>query len=238
MSTVNAKLTQALFPLLTATLLATACSDSTAPSPGEGAAGGSPAQLPADKGGTSAGRDQLPNPVLGEAPSVTEPITGDTATSRIRPSFLVRSGGWGSAYAPYPGGVVSPAGAVGCLGGFMSLVDIRVSTTVGYSGLREQYVVGEAFYYRRYGNTWVAQQMMRADAWLPTARPFAPLVQNDPFMASTPGDYKVVLRLTWYFRANDGRWVASAGITLNFNALRDYQGAIGATAGPGYCRIS
>jgi hypothetical protein len=238
MSSVNAKFSQALFPLLAVTLLATACSDSTAPTPVQGSAGNSTVQSPADSNRSPGSQDLGPDHVATEPPVLPDLGTDDKTTSSIKPSFYTKSAAYGSGYAPGPGAMNVSPGAVGCLGGFISVGGVTVSQTNGLSKAYGQYVVGEAFLYRLVGTTWVYQSMRRADAALPWVAPIAFLKQNDPLLASVRGTYTVVLRLTWYAWIG-GVWVQTAGINVNFVHASDYTGVLGAIAGPGgYCRVS
>lgn len=222
---------------ITAALLGTACSDSTAPSTAEGSAGDSPAQSPADSGSPPAGQ-LVPNHVSTQPPSLPQ-LGPDTATSSIKPSFYTRSTSYGSGYAPGPGAMNVFPGAVGCLSGFISLTQsVTVTQTTGLSKSYYQYVVGEVFLYRLVGTTWVYQGVKRADASLPWVAPLATLVQNDPLIASVPGSYRVILRLTWYAWIG-GVYARTAGTNVNFVHGSDYRAALGATVSSGgYCRVS
>jgi hypothetical protein len=225
--------------VLIAALMGTACSDSTAPATAEGSAGDSPAQSPADSGSPPAGPDVVPNHVSTQPPSLPQLGPGDTTTSSIKPLFYQISADSGSGYAPGPGAMNVSPGAVGCLGGLISLTrSVWVSATSGLSGNYYQYVVGEVFLYRLVGSTWVYQSRTRADVRLPWEAPLAALEQNDPLLASVPGGYRVILRLTWYTWIG-GVYVWTASTTVNFVDTSDYIAAVGATVSRGgYCRVS
>ncbi len=240
MSSINSKFSQALFPLIAATLLATACSDSTAPTPAENSDGGSTVQSPADSNRSPGRQDVAPDHVATHPPILPAFASDDKDTSSIKPAFFTKSAWYGSGYAPGPGAINVTPGAVACLGfgRFITLTQaVTVTTTTGLSGAYGQYVVGEVFLYRLGATSWVYQGMRRADAALPWVYPVAQLKQNDSFQVS-PGTYTAVLRLTWYASIG-GVWVRTAGTTVNFVHASDYTVAGGATAGPdGRCRVS
>jgi hypothetical protein len=242
MTTINLKLAQALFPMLTLALLAAGCSDSTGPSQEGNSIGDSPARLSADARGTPAGRDLVPNhqptdppasPQLGAASSAMKPTLNATA-------LYTKSAPQGYGYAPGPGATNVFPGAVNCLSGFISLSDlgVTVARTTGLSAAYNQHAVGEVFLYRLVGNTFVYQDWRRADAPLPWVAPVAQLKQKDLLMASVPGGYRVVVRVTWYAFIG-GVWARTASININFIHPSDYRAVLGATVSPGgYCRVS
>jgi hypothetical protein len=243
MTTMNLKLAQTLFPMLTLALLAAGCSDSTGPSKGGDSIGDSPVQLPVDNSGTPLGRDLVPDHEPTDPPA--PPQLGDTANSAMKPvlytpSLFTKSAPLSYGYAPGPGATNVFPGAVGCLGGLISLSQsgITVSRTSGLSAAYNQHAVGEVFLYRLVGNTFVYQDWRRADAPLPWVAPLAQLKQNDPLLASIPGGYRVIVRVTWYASIG-GVWARAASININFFHASDYRAVLGATVSSGgYCRVS
>jgi hypothetical protein len=60
------------------------------------------------------------------------------------------------------------------------------------------------------------------------------------FSGLTPGYYKVVTRFTWSVYNLPGGpsgWSAIGAKVVDYNTARDYTGADGAQAGPGYCYL-
>ena len=172
MSSVHSKFAQALVPLLTVSLLAMGCDDSTAPSSGETAASQPAAQSPAGSqpaaptsaGETSAGSGQTTMADTSTAPTVNWPAPGDTTTgslrsSSVRPAFYTQQNSAPTAVGKV--GTVSPTG-VSCFGApGRTLVpgQIFVSRSTGFSFYLDQRVVRKAWIYRWNANTrtWVAQ---------------------------------------------------------------------------------
>jgi hypothetical protein len=237
MSALSSKITQALATVLTATMLTTACNDSTAPSVDEGPGGSSSAQPPADTSRAAAPQG-IPNHQPTDPPNFA---SADSATSPFKQSFYTKSTTYGSGYAPGPGAMNVFPRSVTCLGGFISLTQggVTVSrTTSGLSSTYNQHVVGEVFLYRLVGGKWVYQSWKRADAPLPWVAPVAHVKQSDFLLASVPGAYRVILRLTWYAWIG-GVWVRTAGTNVNFVHGSDYQAVVGSTVSAGgYCRVS
>jgi hypothetical protein len=243
MTTLNLKLARALSPMLTLVLLAAGCSDSTGPSEEGNSIGNSPARLSTDTRSTPANQDLVPTHLPTEPP--TPPQLDGTANSGMKPTLdatalFTKSAPRSYGYAPGPGAINVFPGAVGCLGGFISLSQsgITVSRTSGLSAAYNQHAVGEVFLYRLVGNTFVYQHWRRADAPLPWVAPVAQLKQNDPLLASIPGGYRVIVRVTWYAHIG-GVWARTASINVNFVHPSDYRAVLGATVSPGgYCRVS
>ena len=222
---------------LSAILLATACSDVTAPSTAARAGGGSPAQAPADT---------MPAPdegvVLNHEPvtpsSLPESGSRDSAASSMKPSFAILSGSFGS-----PGDLKTYSGAVSCVGAGrgLALINLKVpgvlvSSTHLY-GNNYQYVVAEVYLYRLVGGTWVYQGWAPGSARLPTIAPVASVNQDIFLSVTTAGLYRVTMKLTWHVWTGTS-YVKVGWRTLDFAHAVDYSVGAGTTAGPGYCRVS
>jgi hypothetical protein len=240
MSSVHSKLAQALVPLLTVSLLAMGCNDSTAPSSGDTAASQPAAQPPAAPSEASAGSGQVPTHAASEAPKVNRGNPLDTATSGLKPAFLTRSN---ASYNPnWTTGMPTvrvPLGAVQCVANLLGTAGIDVSATGGKSIVFNQHVVGETWFYRWNGTAWVAKPVIRTDLALHggmLAAPFGTVPGTSLGMVYS-GYYSAVTKLTWFIQLNDGRWVQTATATYSFDRASDYAVALGATAGPGYCKV-
>jgi hypothetical protein len=230
---------------LAATLLGTACSDSTAPSAGVSSAGHSEATpVPTDTTGTSAGSpDQLPKPEAGEAPKVNWPAPGDSAASSQKPSLATQVISPATEWARIPGLVMTQP--IACLGSGSTRLVSHSGMLVGRTGDRsvyfDQYVSGRVWFYRWNASTrtWVAQgRPAVTDARLPYPMLNATLPEAT-YRPTTAGLYKVMVQLTWYAFITDGRgWVRTAWSNVYFNSTSDYAGFFNATAYPGYCGIS
>ena len=242
MSSVNSKLAQALVPLLTVSLLAAGCGDSTAPSSGGAAASQPAAQSPAapPAAGTSEADGNVPAPATGDAPKVNRGNPLDTATSRLKPAFLTVSSQW---YDPnwtlaMPT-VVKRTGTVQCVLNLVGSAGITVSATGGRSIVFSQRVMRETWFYKWNGTAWAPFPVIRTYLQLPSqflAEPFG-TVAGGSLGLVYPGYYTAVTRLTWYVILNDGRLVRTATVTWSFDKMSDYAADAGATAGPGgYCK--
>lgn len=228
---------------ITAALFGTACSDSTGPASEEGSAGASPTtQLPGDTSATPAGSHAPPAPAAGEAPKVNWQAPGDTTTPAPEPNFLLRHSAWRTEWATAPGPVGIPQGAALCTwlptipqSRQIQVAGIKVGATGGKSAYFDQYVTAEVWFYRSNGTAWVPLGMSPANASMPGYRTDGAL-STAKYPASL-GSYKVVIRFTWWARLSTG-WIQTAGATYDFNARAEYQGGLGASAGPGYCTIT
>jgi hypothetical protein len=256
MSSVHSKLAQALVPLLTVSLLAMGCNDSTAPSSGETAASQPAAQSPAESqpaaqpptsaSDTSAGRGQAPMADTSLAPTVHWPAPGDSANSSPKLSFLVRTDERRSPWATSSGWVNVAAGAARCSGGLLRWVEVAgidVGRTGGPSGGLDQYVTAVVGFYRHNGTSWVLQSSTYAGVMIRAAYPpsLPALWTRLPAIPSAQlpaGAYKVTVRFIWqaYVNASVG-WVWTAQADYDFNAQRDYSAGYNARTYPGYCTI-
>jgi hypothetical protein len=230
MPSATAKLPQTLFSLLTATLLAIGCSDSTAPSSAESAAGSPAKQSPSET---------APEP--GPAPTLDRPAPGSAAVTDGKMSLYTRYGArWNSTYTLGPGVVNVPTQAVSCLGHILGLDPVTVGATGGKSVVFSQKVIQQVWFYRWNGSAWVAGTPVRQDLELPSSQ-FGLVEPGKVFSAvaaaGTRGYYYwAVMRLDWYIRTTNGLvWTATQSFT--FDSARDYYAALGSVAGPGgYCK--
>jgi hypothetical protein len=213
MSAVNSKILQALFPLLTVALLATACSDSTGPSTGtEGSDVGSPsAPLP----GSSA---QTPS-ALPAGPQLAAATISST---------------WGQV-----GRVATPYPSARCWG-TNTPVATEVSRRLSLLGATvdpaqvmgpSERVSQQVFLYKWTSTGWTAFPPRIATKSVgPVTMPTV------TFSELTPGYYKVVTRFTWSVYTTSG-WSTIGSKVVNYSMASDYTAAYGGQAGPGYCYL-
>jgi hypothetical protein len=225
--------------MITVSLLAMGCDDSTGPSSGETTTSRPAAEAPTSPGGPFAGSGQVPDHVSAEAPKLLRGNPLDTATSGVRPAFLTRSN---ATYNPnWTTGMPTvriPLGAVQCVANIVGTAGIDVSATGGKSILFNQHVVGETWFYRWNGTAWASYPVKRTELALHGTMLAAPFgtVPGTSLGLVYPGYYSAITRLTWFAQLNDGRWVQTATATYSFDKASDYAVALGATAGPGYCK--
>jgi hypothetical protein len=249
MSSVNSKIAQAFFPLLTVTLLSVGCEESTAPSSGEIPMSQPTAQPPTGPVNTPGGSAQTPVADTGEARKVDRPARGgDTAGSSQRPSLATVTTAAPTAVAK--AGWITPRG-VTCSGASLArqltVNNIFVGRSTGSSYYLDQRIVMKAWFYRYNANTrvwdrWPYPAVTSLD--LPYGNSTLPYyVSGDLPIAwykpSTAGYYAVVVQLFWYAKYPQG-FVQTTSATVNFNSASDYivDSQVGSTAGPYYCYIN
>ncbi|MBA3521585.1 MAG: hypothetical protein H0T90_03650 [Gemmatimonadales bacterium] len=222
MSAQLSKITPALFPILVAALLASACSDSTAPSGDEVSGSASPGAA---------------------APTGTPTGSGDAVASHdsgvVTPSFATRSAVWAAAGVS-PGYVQVNPGAALCsgapVGRYVKVGGMKASSAGGDIASRRQLATADVDLYRWNGSAWAYQRTLRSSLELSgiTAANSLPAVT---FNLAAAGYYHVMVRATWWADMGTGSWVKKASAVYAFSSQTDYSAGAGASPNPGYCTI-
>ena len=226
----NLKLAQALFPMLTAALLAVGCSDSTGPSKEESSTKAAP-ETPAPSGQTttpSEDKSGAPAPTLEKVPAAGDSASSAGSALRLRASWIDRR------YTTQPGIVYIPRGSAICFSsprepGILTVQGINITITGGLSALYPQSTTAEVWFYRWNGSSWVYQ----AGAKVSTRMDLNATIPTTHFLANQHGHYRVMVRLTQY--ANIAGWVKTAVTQYDFDGQAEYTGNMG--FGPGYCTL-
>ena len=213
MSAVNTKKLQALFPLLTAALLATACSDSTGPTTGaEGSDAGSPS-----------------TPAAGSSAQTASAVPAGSQLASA--TITSTSGQVGEVRTPYPSarcwGTNTPIATE--VSRRLSLLGATVypAQVMGPS----ERVTQQVFLYKWTSTGWTAFPPRIATKTVgPVTMPTV------TFSNLTPGHYKVVTRFRWSVYRTSG-WSTIGSKVVDYSSASDYTGAYGGQAGPGYCYL-
>ena len=222
MSAQLSKITPALFPILVAALLASACSDSTAPSADR--AGGADSPAAAVPSGTPTGSAD------GVAPH-------DSGVAK--PSFATRSAAWAAAGVS-PGYVQVKPGAALCsgapVGRYVKVGGMSASVAGGDVATRRQLATADVDLYRWNGSAWAYQRTLRSSLELSSVAA-ANSLPAVTFNLAAAGYYHVMVRATWWADMGTGSWVKKASAVYAFTSQTDYSAGAGASPNPGYCTI-
>jgi hypothetical protein len=221
MSAQHSKITPALFPILVAALLASACSDSTAPT-GDPAVGAEPAS----------------STVPTSAPTGGPAQAGPAASGVATPSFATRTTAWAA-----PGVTVGqlniPPGAAYCsgmpVGRYVKVGGMTASIAGGNVAGRHQLATADVDLYRWNGSAWAYQRTLRSSLEL-SAVSAANRLPAVTFNLATAGYYHIEVRATWWADLGTGSWIKKASAVYAFNSLADYDNTgVGTLTYPGYC---
>ncbi len=210
---------------LTATLLGTACSDSTAPSTENDSAGGSP-------------KAQAPN-----SPKDTTASVSDTGISSVplKPSSLVQQSASGSV-----GNVAFEQNATSCMSfgpavRQVTVGGIYVENTRAYS-LIPQVVQAEIILLRYNGSSWVPvgpQKVVNSGAALTSTTSYVKTAKlpTVAFQLSSSGHYRVKVLFSWWTVHGPFGMTLVGKKLVDLNSSSDYFPIGQSARGPYYCTI-
>jgi hypothetical protein len=234
MSAINSKLAQTAFALLTAGLLATACTDSTAPTDGGLGAGSSKPQLPSGPGSAPAGTRATQQDTSAGSRDTT------VASVAVKPSLVVQTSSWSKPEFSGPGVVTMPQrnGVTAMAAGFLrsaSVTGIRVYDMPGTYGGIETIAVADVSVWRWNGTSWGAAPYAsgRVSARIPQSSYYNSVVLPTATVPlSKSGYYHVTVKVTWVMYG-----AVLAYKTFSFNSASDYFPFGDAVPGPGYAYL-
>lgn len=222
MSAQLSKTIPALFPILVAALLASACSDSTAPSADQGTGADSPAAAAPT------------SPPSGSADGVVSNDPGVTTPSLATRSAVWAAAGVSAGYVQVKPGAAVCSGAP--VGRYVQVGGMYASAAGGTIAGRRQLATADVDLYRWNGSAWAYQRTLRSSQEL-SAVPMANTLPAVTFNLATAGYYHVMVRATWWADMGTGSWVKKASAVYAFSSQTDYSAGAGASPNPGYCTI-